>query len=308
MEAVVGVVALAVGVAVGFLVRKAVAQNQALSAEAKSRQLVLEAEREAERLTREALVRGQGRDRRVAPRGRGGRAGSPRGGQAPGGAARPEGGDDRSQAGRRRQAGESSSTTATRSCSSCGSSWRRRPTSTGAARADRADDLAGGPGALRTQVVEDAKRAAMTTGPGDRAAGPRGGRGARPQDRDDRDPAGRLRADGGVHRVGVRAPERGHEGPDHRPRGPQHPRLRGDDRREPHHRRHARGRRALVLRPGPARGGADDAREARRRTGGSTRRGSRRSTSAPSASSRSRSAGRERTPSPRSASPTSTRR
>jgi len=56
MEAVVGVVALAVGVAVGFLVRKAVAQSQALSAEAKSRQLVLEAEREAERLTREALV------------------------------------------------------------------------------------------------------------------------------------------------------------------------------------------------------------------------------------------------------------
>ena len=56
MEAVVGVVALAVGVAVGFLVRKAVAQSQALSAEAKSRQLVLEGEREAERLTREALV------------------------------------------------------------------------------------------------------------------------------------------------------------------------------------------------------------------------------------------------------------
>jgi ribonuclease Y len=56
MEAVVGVVALAVGVAIGFLVRKAVAQSQALSAEAKSRQLVLEAEREAERLTREALV------------------------------------------------------------------------------------------------------------------------------------------------------------------------------------------------------------------------------------------------------------
>jgi ribonucrease Y len=56
MEAVVGGVALVVGVAVGFLVRKAVAQSQALSAEAKSRQLVLEAEREAERLTREALV------------------------------------------------------------------------------------------------------------------------------------------------------------------------------------------------------------------------------------------------------------
>jgi len=56
MEAVVGVVALAVGVAIGFLVRKAVAQSHALSAEAKSRQLVLEAEREAERLTREALV------------------------------------------------------------------------------------------------------------------------------------------------------------------------------------------------------------------------------------------------------------
>ena len=46
--------------------------------------------------------------------------------------------------------------------------------------------------------------------------------------------------------VGVRAAERGHEGPHHRPRGPEHPRVRGDDRREPDHRRHARGRGALA--------------------------------------------------------------
>ncbi|HSD48352.1 MAG TPA: ribonuclease Y [Actinomycetota bacterium] len=53
---VVGVVALAVGVGVGFLVRKAVARSQAQSAEARAQKAVLEAEREAERLTREALV------------------------------------------------------------------------------------------------------------------------------------------------------------------------------------------------------------------------------------------------------------
>ncbi|MGZ8603736.1 MAG: ribonuclease Y [Actinomycetota bacterium] len=56
MEAVVGVVALVVGVGVGVLVRKAFAQSRAQSAEAKAQKVVLEAEREAERLTREALV------------------------------------------------------------------------------------------------------------------------------------------------------------------------------------------------------------------------------------------------------------
>ena len=57
MEAVVaGAVALVLGIVIGFLVRKAVAQSQAQSAEGRSRKVVLEAEREAERLTREALV------------------------------------------------------------------------------------------------------------------------------------------------------------------------------------------------------------------------------------------------------------
>jgi ribonucrease Y len=53
---VVGIAALAVGAGLGFLVRKAVAQSQAQSAEARAQKVVLEAEREAERLTREALV------------------------------------------------------------------------------------------------------------------------------------------------------------------------------------------------------------------------------------------------------------
>ena len=53
---VVGIVALAAGVGIGFLVRKAVAQSQAQSAETRAKKAVLEAEREAERLTREALV------------------------------------------------------------------------------------------------------------------------------------------------------------------------------------------------------------------------------------------------------------
>jgi ribonuclease Y len=56
MEVVVGVVALALGVAIGFVVRRAVARSQVESAEGRAQKVILEAEREAERLTREALV------------------------------------------------------------------------------------------------------------------------------------------------------------------------------------------------------------------------------------------------------------
>ena len=52
----VGVVALVLGVAIGFVIRRAVARSQAESAEGKAQKVILEAEREAERLTREALV------------------------------------------------------------------------------------------------------------------------------------------------------------------------------------------------------------------------------------------------------------
>ena len=51
----------------------------------------------------------------------------------------------------------------------------------------------------------------------------------------------------------VHLPERRHEGPHHRPRGPQHPRLRAGDRHQPHHRRHPRGGHPLELRPGAPR-------------------------------------------------------
>jgi len=57
MDAVVaGIVALGVGIGIGFLIRKAIAQSRVQSAEARAQKVVLEAEREAERLTREALV------------------------------------------------------------------------------------------------------------------------------------------------------------------------------------------------------------------------------------------------------------
>ncbi len=51
---------LAVGVALGFLARKAIAQSRAQSAEAKAQKVVLEAEREAEKVVREALVEVKG--------------------------------------------------------------------------------------------------------------------------------------------------------------------------------------------------------------------------------------------------------
>jgi ribonuclease Y len=51
-----GVVALIFGVAIGFVVRKTMAQSQAQSAESRAQKLVLDAEREAEQVVRTALV------------------------------------------------------------------------------------------------------------------------------------------------------------------------------------------------------------------------------------------------------------
>jgi ribonuclease Y len=53
---IVGVVALVVGVAIGFVFRKAMAQSQAQSAESRAQKVVLDAEREAEQGGRTALV------------------------------------------------------------------------------------------------------------------------------------------------------------------------------------------------------------------------------------------------------------
>jgi ribonucrease Y len=56
MEAVlVGIAALVAGVGIGIVARKAIAQSQAQSAEAKAQRVVLDAERDAEKLVREAL-------------------------------------------------------------------------------------------------------------------------------------------------------------------------------------------------------------------------------------------------------------
>ncbi|MFL5766445.1 MAG: ribonuclease Y [Actinomycetota bacterium] len=54
--ALVGVIALAVGVLVGVLVRKMIATGQAQSAESRAQKVVLDAQREAEQIVREALV------------------------------------------------------------------------------------------------------------------------------------------------------------------------------------------------------------------------------------------------------------
>ncbi len=56
---VVGVAALAIGLGLGFVIRRAVAQSRARSAESLAQKIVLEAEREAERITREAIREGK---------------------------------------------------------------------------------------------------------------------------------------------------------------------------------------------------------------------------------------------------------
>ena len=55
-EALVAVVALAVGVAIGFLTRKAIASSQAHSAEATAKKVVLDAEVEATTIAQQALT------------------------------------------------------------------------------------------------------------------------------------------------------------------------------------------------------------------------------------------------------------
>ena len=79
----------------------------------------------------------------------------------------------------------------------------------------------------------------------DRAPGPRRGPGEGPRDHRHRDAARRRRPHGGARRHGRPPPERRDEGPDHRPRGPQHPRARAGHGRRPHHRRHPRDRRPV---------------------------------------------------------------
>ncbi|MFL5737618.1 MAG: Rnase Y domain-containing protein, partial [Actinomycetota bacterium] len=54
--ALVGVIALAIGVVVGVLVRKMIATGQAQSAESRAQKVVLDAQRQAETIVREALV------------------------------------------------------------------------------------------------------------------------------------------------------------------------------------------------------------------------------------------------------------
>lgn len=56
---VVGVVTLAIGLGLGFAIRRAVAQTRARSAESLAQKIVLDAEREAERITREAIREGK---------------------------------------------------------------------------------------------------------------------------------------------------------------------------------------------------------------------------------------------------------
>ena len=55
-QAVVGIVALAVGIGLGFLIRKAIASSQVQSAEARAQQVVLDAQVEAKTLTQQSLV------------------------------------------------------------------------------------------------------------------------------------------------------------------------------------------------------------------------------------------------------------
>ncbi len=90
----VGVVALALGVAIGFVIRKAVARSQAESAEGRAQKVILEAEREAERLTREALVEAKDEIGALRRETEEDVRDPPRRDQAPGGAPDPESGED----------------------------------------------------------------------------------------------------------------------------------------------------------------------------------------------------------------------
>jgi ribonuclease Y len=158
---VVGIVALAAGIAAGFLIRKTMAASDAQSLEARAQKALLEAEREADatrvraiqeareesatirreaeedvRLGREEIARLESRIL--------------------------ESETDLASASPRSSPRRSSSRSVTRSSSSSGSSWRRAPISIGRARAIAGMTSTEAREHLVGQVVEDAKRAAMT--------------------------------------------------------------------------------------------------------------------------------------------------
>ena len=136
-------------------------------------------------------------------------------------------------------------------------------------------------------LVRDIERTAQRRG---RAAGPARSSSARSSGW----PPSRPRES---RRLGAAPARRRHEGPDHRPRGPQHPGLRAGHRRQPDHRRHPGGGAAVLLRPGPPRGRPAHPGGAGRSTAGSTRSASRRSTTSAQRRGRARCAcGPARTP------------
>ena len=138
---------------------------------------------------------------------------------------------------------------------------------------------------LVAEVEAEARDMAARAAARDRAGDQRRSRPALAQDPGDHHPAHRHRLRRRIDRLGRAAAQRRHEGPDHRPRRPQHPRPRAGDRRRPDRRRHAGSDHGLRLRPGPARGRPAGACKSCCRTAASTRPGSRRSSPRRSSSS-----------------------
>jgi ribonucrease Y len=228
----VAVAALAVGIAAGFFIRKTIAISNAQSIEAKAQKILLDAEREADESAKRSLR--EARDEIAAMRRDADEDVRTRRDEVSRSEARltqaeaellrrTEAVDDRAveleERDRKLQFVREQLERATETHRA------ELEKIAGMTSSEARDQLVG-------QVIDEAKRTAMSrVREIEQRAREEGEERAR-------DPARGLGADGRVHGGRVRAPVRGHEGADHRPRRPQHPGVRGDHGREPHHRRH----------------------------------------------------------------------
>ena len=226
--------------------------------------LITEAEREAEAIRREAQIETRERELTLRAEIEDEVRSAPHGDRADRGAHRDARAGPRPEADRAVPARAGSERPRARVEGAARGAEAREGAGAARAREARGHDAAGGarPSARPLGGARPARaRASRATA---RRGGARGGEAPRAEPRRGRAAAGRRQPRGRDDRLDGRAAERRHEGADHRPRGPEHPRARAPDGRRLHHRRHAAGRRALVVRRDPARDREADAPEAHR--------------------------------------------
>ena len=250
-----------VGLALGYAGARLFDRSRLKSVRTQAEQIAKNAREEAEKIKEGSRTQGQGRPlsttRGIQPRNRTGARRTARAGTPPRQARRRPGGEDPRPAKTRTHAGQSQNQAER-------TQERGREARRGGGEADRAADAASctrspastasRPRQLLLERLERelAEQIAARIQKHEEQLQP-GQRGEEPAHPGDGHPALRRRAHRRHHRQHGGHSQRRHEGPHHRPRGPQHPHLRERHRRRRHRRRHARRRHRQRLRQRPPR-------------------------------------------------------